>query len=171
MDDPPRPQAPRYPAHPEETVLHPPPYHVEPEKIREFAAAVGETGAACHDEAAARALGHPGLLAPPTFLTVPAARAEDALLRRVGFAPEGLVHREQRIRLHRPVRAGDVLHPVVRLRQARPLAGRRVVTVTTEFWDAEGAPVGILDSTLLLPAGAQPARGHRHDTTAQEELA
>ncbi|WP_330239809.1 FAS1-like dehydratase domain-containing protein [Streptomyces sp. NBC_00525] len=159
-------------ARPGDAVLASSPYDVEAEKIREFAAAVGETGAACHDEEAARALGHPGLLAPPTFLTVPAARVEDMLLRRAGIAPDGLVHREQRIRLYRPVRAGDVLHPVVRLRQSGPVAGRRAVTVTTEFRDAEGAPVGVLDATLLLPADARPARGHRHgtDTEAQEEL-
>ncbi|MER7402480.1 MaoC family dehydratase [Streptomyces sp. NPDC000070] len=146
-----------------------PPYTVDREKVREFAAAVGERAAVCHDEAAARALGHPGLVAPPTFLTVPAARAEDEQLRHSGFATDGLIHREQHIRLHRPVHAGDVLHPTVRLTEARPLAGRRALTVTTEVRGGDDRPVGVLVSTLLLSADAPGTTAH--PTTAKEKPA
>ena len=43
------------------------PYQVGREKIREFATAIGATDPAHHDPAAARALGHPDVVAPPTF--------------------------------------------------------------------------------------------------------
>ena len=42
-------------------------YEVGREKLREFAVAVGETDPIYHDEAAARAAGHPDLPAVPTF--------------------------------------------------------------------------------------------------------
>ena len=44
-------------------------YEVGREKLREFAIAVGETDPIYHDEAAARAAGHPDLPAVPTFPT------------------------------------------------------------------------------------------------------
>ena len=43
------------------------PYQVGREKIREFATAIGATDAAYHDPEAARALGYPDVVAPPTF--------------------------------------------------------------------------------------------------------
>ena len=42
-------------------------YEVGREKLREFAIAVGETDPLYHDEAAARAAGHPDIPAVPTF--------------------------------------------------------------------------------------------------------
>ena len=42
------------------------PYEVGREKIREFAAAIGDANPAYTDPAAARALGHPDVIAPPT---------------------------------------------------------------------------------------------------------
>ena len=43
------------------------PYQVGREKIREFAAAIGDANPAYPDPEAARALGHPDVVAPPTF--------------------------------------------------------------------------------------------------------
>ena len=53
------------------------PYEVGVEKIREFAAAVGDPNPAYRDREAAKALGHPDVVAPPTFpfvLTFQASR-------------------------------------------------------------------------------------------------
>ena len=50
-------------------------YAVGREKIREYAAAVGETNPLHHDLDAARAAGHPDLVAPPMFAVVYAGRA------------------------------------------------------------------------------------------------
>ncbi len=44
------------------------PYEVGREKIREFAEAVGDTNPAYTDPEAAKALGHPDVIAPPTFV-------------------------------------------------------------------------------------------------------
>ena len=43
------------------------PYQVGREKIREFAVAIGATDPAYHEPEAAKALGHPDVIAPPTF--------------------------------------------------------------------------------------------------------
>ena len=50
-------------------------YAVGREKIREYAAAVGETNPLHFDLEAARAAGHPDLVAPPMFTVVYGARA------------------------------------------------------------------------------------------------
>ena len=43
------------------------PYEVGREKIREFADAIGDDNPAYRDKAAAKALGYPDVIAPPTF--------------------------------------------------------------------------------------------------------
>ena len=47
-----------------------PPYEVGREKIREFATAIGDTNPAYTDPEAAKALGHPDVIAPPTFAII-----------------------------------------------------------------------------------------------------
>ena len=59
-------------------------YAVGREKIREYAAAVGETNPLHFDLAAARAAGHPDLVAPPMFAVVYASRSVAPVL----FDPE-----------------------------------------------------------------------------------
>ncbi|MEV7028510.1 MaoC family dehydratase N-terminal domain-containing protein [Kitasatospora sp. NPDC093558] len=123
------------------------------EQIRRFAAAVGERAACCHDVAAARAAGHPDLLAPPTFLVTLAAPAEDALLSRLGIATDGLLHRAQHFRHHRPVHAGDVLHATARL-----LGSGRALELETVLTTGDATPVSTVRSTLLRPSpgGTRP---------------
>jgi len=58
-----------------------PPYEVGREKIREFADAVGDHNPAYRDPEAARALGHPDVIAPPTFGIVLSARAAAQVIR------------------------------------------------------------------------------------------
>ena len=53
-----------------------PVYEVSREKIAEFATAMGSDDPAHIDPAAARALGHPDVVAPPTFAVIIAQRAE-----------------------------------------------------------------------------------------------
>ena len=55
-------------------------YSVGREKVREFAAAVGETDARFHDVEAARAAGFADVVAPPMFASVYAGRPVFALV-------------------------------------------------------------------------------------------
>src|SRR6188768_3855131 len=87
------------------------PYQVGREKIREFATAIGATEAEYHDPEAARALGYPDVVAPPTFpivLTMTSSR-EISADPELGLDYSRVVHGDQRFRYSRPVTAGDEL--------------------------------------------------------------
>ena len=89
-------------------------YEVGREKIREFAEAVAGDGAvhpAHRDPEAARALGHPDVIAPPTFAVIVAQRSDARLVRdpEAGIDFTRVVHGEQKFVHHRPVVAGDRL--------------------------------------------------------------
>ncbi len=84
-------------------------YAVGREKIREYAAAVGETNPLYHDVEAARAAGYADVVAPPMFVVVYASRAVGPAL----FDPDVdmnfamMVHGAQEFRWGSLVVAGD----------------------------------------------------------------
>jgi len=84
-------------------------YAVGREKIREYAAAVGETNPLHHDLEAARAAGHPDLVAPPMFAVVYAGRAvmPGIFDPEVGIDFGRMVHGAQRFVWGPLVLAGD----------------------------------------------------------------
>ena len=84
-------------------------YAVGREKIREYAAAVGETNPLHHDLKAARAAGYADVVAPPMFAVVYAGRAIAALLfdPDVGLNLAMLVQGGQEFRWGPLVVAGD----------------------------------------------------------------
>jgi acyl dehydratase len=79
------------------------------EKVREFAAAVGETDPRFHDVAAARAAGFKDLVAPPMFAAVYAGGPVFALVLdpETGVDFNRMVHGGQAFTWHKPVVAGD----------------------------------------------------------------
>ncbi len=84
-------------------------YAVGREKIREYAAAVGETNPLHHDLDAARAAGYADLVAPPMFAVVYAARSIMAGLfdPDVGINLALMLHAGQEFRWGPVVVAGD----------------------------------------------------------------
>ena len=116
------------------------PYQVGREKIREFATATGETSPLCHDVEAARAAGHPDLVAPVTFgivVTMPAGSVvvDDPEL---GLDYSRVVHGEQRFEYARVVHAGDELTATVTVESIRAVAGNDMLTSRTDVTDAAG---------------------------------
>lgn len=138
---------------------HPPvgPWQVGREKVREFATAVGAADPAHHDVAAAAALGHADLVAPPTFAVVLTLGAEQAVVTHpeAGVDWSRVVHREQRFTHHRPVLAGDVLTAEVFLADVREVAGNDLVSCRTEVTDDAGLPVLTALSTLVARGTAE----------------
>jgi acyl dehydratase len=127
-------------------------YEVGREHIRRFAEAIGDANPAYTDRSAAEALGHPDVIAPPTFLTVLNFR----------FALEGpvvdpdlgldyslVVHGEQRFEHHRAVRAGDVLSLVSRIEDIKDAGRNELITMVLDVTDAAGEPVATLRSTIV----------------------
>ncbi len=84
-------------------------YLVGREKVREYASAVGETAAICHDVEAARAAGFADVVAPPMFAAVYSWRAMGpaVLDPELGIDFARLVHGGQEFTWHAPVVAGD----------------------------------------------------------------
>ena len=91
------------------------PFTVEVEKgaIRRFAEAIGETTPIYFDEAFARSLGYPGIVAPPTFPTTFRPLAKPAWVQ--GLDEGRILAGEQGFRYERPIMAGDHLRCELRL--------------------------------------------------------
>jgi acyl dehydratase len=119
------------------------PYEVSREKIREFADAIGDPDPIYRDPGAARAAGHPDVIAPPTFAIIVTMAAQGVLLHdpELGLDYSKVVHREQSFRHHRPVRAGDRLVSTVHVDGIRAVAGNDVLSTRSEVSTDEGEPV------------------------------
>jgi acyl dehydratase len=120
-----------------------PTYLVAREKIREFAEAIGATDPAYLDPEAARALGHPDVIAPPTF---PIALTEWGIHRMIadpglGFDFSRVVHGDQRFKYVRPVRAGDRLVCTTTIEEITSRVGNAFLTTRTDMVTDDGEPV------------------------------
>ncbi len=123
-------------------------YAVGREKIREYAAAVGETLPVYFDLDAARAAGHADVVAPPMFAAVYAGRALAPCLfdPELGIDFAMLVHGYQDFRWGALVIAGDEITTQVEVREISERAGlmfyvfetaslnQRSETVCTGLW-------------------------------------
>jgi acyl dehydratase len=130
------------------------PYQVGREKIREFAAAIGDANPAYTDVEAARALGHPDLVAPPTFAIVLSMRASHQVVRdpELGLDYSRVVHGEQRFSYTRPIVAGDELSVIVTVEKIRSMAGSDIITTRGEIVTTDGDAVCSAYSTLVSRA-------------------
>jgi acyl dehydratase len=129
-----------------------PGYEVSREKIAEFAVAIGSDDPAHTDPQAARALGHPDVIAPPTFAVIVAQRAEAQIYAdpASGVDFSRLVHGEERFTHHRPVVAGDRLTATLHVDVAREVGGHGMLTTRVEVTDAHGGPVSTVLSTVVI---------------------
>jgi acyl dehydratase len=126
------------------------PYRVGREKIREFADAIGADDPAYHDPAAARALGYPDVIAPPTFPIVLSMVANKGLIGARGVAESSVVHGDQRFSYTRPVHAGDRLICVTTVEEVTSRVGNDFVTTRTEMRTEQGEPVVTVSSRLVI---------------------
>lgn len=127
-------------------------YVVSHEKIREFAEATGATHPAHTDVDAARALGHPDVVAPPTFAVVIAQRTEAQYVDdpAAGIDFSRVVHADERFTHHRPLHAGDRVRTTLHVDAVTLRAGLAMVTTRCEIADEDGSPVATVVSTLAV---------------------
>lgn len=132
-----------------------PPYEVGREKIREFATALGDSSPAYHDSAAAQALGHPDVIAPPTFAIVITGAASDQLLADpdLGIDFSHVVHGEQHFEYARPIHAGDVLTTILTLEDVRTVAGNYMVTSRADLTTPDGEHVAAARTMIVVRGG------------------
>ncbi len=153
---------------------------VEPLQAQRFAHAIGDLNPIYFDEAAARAAGLPGRVAPPTFvpsLHVWDVGSPEAALRADGVDPgrfPGPIHRDaallgggQELDFVRPVRLGEtlvarprVVEHHVRETRAGPLT---FVVVETRYTDLDGEVALLARDTLIArqPAPSATTEGQR----------
>jgi acyl dehydratase len=127
------------------------PYEVSRVKIAEFADAIGDANPVYRDAAAARAAGHPDVIAPPTFAIVISMAASGVAMADPGLGLNYamVVHGEQRFSYLRPLRAGDVVTAQPAITEIRN-AGRNVMLSTsTEIRTVTGELVCTAMSTLV----------------------
>jgi acyl dehydratase len=126
-------------------------YEVGREKIAEFAAALGDPDPVYRDPAAARAVGHPDVIAPPTFAIVLSLGAGNVVVDDpdVGLDYSRVVHGEQRFTHHRPVRAGDRLIATPSIAAVRSVAGNDMLTTRVDLTTEDGEPVCTTTSMLV----------------------
>lgn len=127
------------------------PYDVGREKIREFADAINDPHPAYRDPEAARALGHPDVIAPPTFGIVLSMRASGQVVAdpELGLDYSRVVHGEQRFVIARPIRAGDRLTVTVTVETIRAAAGNDLITTRGDVATVDGEHVFTAYGTLV----------------------
>jgi acyl dehydratase len=130
-------------------------YEVGRQKIAEFAAAIGSDDPAHHDPEAARALGHPDVIAPPTFAIIVAQRAEAAIVHdpASGIDYARVVHGEERFTHRRPIVAGDRLVATPHVDTVREAGGHAMVSTRVEIATESGEPVATALSTIVVRGG------------------
>jgi acyl dehydratase len=130
---------------------------VEAGQLRFFARATGETNPIYFDEAAARAAGHPALLAPPTFLFCLASLApeDETIIARLGVDMARVLHGEQSFTCGAPIHAGDVITLKTRISDIYDKRGGVLdfIVQDTEAANQNGESVGVTRTVIVVRNG------------------
>ncbi|RZQ64192.1 MaoC family dehydratase N-terminal domain-containing protein [Amycolatopsis suaedae] len=127
-------------------------YEVSREKIAEFAEAIGDENPVFRDPEAARAAGHPDVIAPPTFLTIINIPSINKIVAdpELGLDYSRMVHGDQSFRYSRPVRAGDRLELTTHIEEIFARAGNDFLNVRAEITTVEGEHVCTTRAQLVV---------------------
>jgi acyl dehydratase len=119
------------------------PYLVSRERIREFADAIGADDPAYRDHRFAAELGHPDVIAPPTFPILISNLVGQVVINdpELGMDYSRVVHGDQRFEYTRPVRAGDRLVSVISVEDITSRGGHDFVTIRTDITSETGEEV------------------------------
>jgi acyl dehydratase len=140
-------------------------YHVDREKIREFAKAVKDDHPAHFSEESAAELGYPALVASLTFLTIAGRKVQLDIFNNfdVPINLARVLHRDQKLTFHRPVMAGDKLFFDSYLDSVIESHGTVITEVRGEVTDADGKPV---ITSIVTMIGEAQTEGEADEVTA-----
>jgi acyl dehydratase len=126
-------------------------FDVSRQKIREFAAAIGDESPLYADVELAQAAGHPDIPAPPTFGSVISLVMGQGPRRdpEVGLDFSRVVHGEQRIEQRRPIYAGDTISGAVTILDIRQSGANEVLEILCVLSDAAGEEACRVTSVLI----------------------
>lgn len=121
------------------------------EKIREYAKALKDDHPMHHDEAVATEAGYVGLVASLTFVAVAGRRVQLEMFKNfdVGINLARVIHRDQKLKFHRPILSGDQLYFDSYLDSVTQSHGAVIAELRSEVTDAEGKPVLTTIVTML----------------------
>ncbi|MGB3483920.1 MAG: MaoC family dehydratase N-terminal domain-containing protein [Mycobacterium sp.] len=133
------------------------------EKIREFAAAIKDDHPAHFDPQTAKELGHDDLVASLTFIAVAGRRVQLEMFKQfdVGINLARVIHRDQKLKFHRPIVVGDKLYFDSYLDSVTESHGAVIAELRSEVTDGDGLPVLTTVVTMLGEAVSEA------DTDAQ----
>jgi acyl dehydratase len=147
---------------------YPEPFVVGREQIRQYAGSVKATDPASHDVEAAAELGHEGLVAPPTFMSILAVMTQRHFFQHVdvGFETMQIVQIDQKFLFHRPIKEGDEFTATMHIESVDERFGADIVTTRNVLTDLDGAVVMEAFTTLMghqgdnsISAGWDPETG------------
>jgi 3-hydroxybutyryl-CoA dehydratase len=123
-------------------------YTLDPQQVREYAAAVGDLNPLYVDEEFARCSKYGGPIAPPTiaavFTTLRVVLKEQKM-------PPGAIHAKQYFKFIKPVRPGDKLHITVTLKDKYIRRDRKWVVIETQVENQHGEDVVLARITGIWP--------------------
>jgi acyl dehydratase len=127
------------------------PYEVSRVKIAEFADAIGDPNPVYRDPAAARAAGHPDVIAPPTFAIVISMAASGRAVADpdLGINYAMVVHGEQQFQYSRPFRPGDLVTAQSTITSIRSVGSMSMMTTSTELRTTAGEHLCTALATLV----------------------
>jgi acyl dehydratase len=128
-------------------------YQVGREKIREFADAIGDPQPVYRDPEAARAAGHPEVIAPPTFVMVlfhQYALAQVMADPGLGLDYDRMVHGDMSFDYVRPVCAGDRLVVNTSIDEIRSRAGNDFLILRADIDTESGERVVTARAQLVV---------------------
>jgi acyl dehydratase len=136
-------------------------YEVGREKIREYATAVKNDDAAFFDDSAAADLGHDGLLAPLTFISVFGYQAQSAFFENanIGIQDAKIVQVDQELKFLHPIKAGDRLYCDVYVHAMRRSFGADIIVTKNVVTNQDGVVVQETYTTLAGRAGEDGEEG------------
>ena len=136
-------------------------YEVGREKIREYATAVKNDDAAFFDDNAAADLGHDGLLAPLTFISVFGYQAQSAFFENanIGIQDAKIVQVDQELKFLHPIKAGDRLYCDVYVHAMRRSFGADIIVTKNVVTNQDGVVVQETYTTLAGRAGEDGEEG------------
>lgn len=122
------------------------------ERIAAFADAIGDPDPIYRDEAAARAAGHPGIIAPPTFATTLQIEAIHELADdpALGLDFSRVLHGDQDFVWLNPIVAGMTLSAAPRAVEMRGRGALEFLVTESDVEDQNGNEVVRLRSTLII---------------------
>lgn len=126
-------------------------FEVGREKVREFATAVQDEHPAHHSEEGAAEHGHDALVASLTFIAVAGRRVQLELFNQfdVPINLERVLHRDQKLVFHRPIKVGDKLWFDSYLDSVIESHGTVISEIRTEVTDDDGGPILTTVVTML----------------------